>query len=201
MSLTPQQEIFAAAVASGLSKSDAYCKGYNTARMSRKTVNEAASRLARDSKVTARIAELRAPAVVAAEETTTVDLQRLLFEDARIAFVDIRKAFDENGQLKDIHALDADTAAAVASVEVVALFGQGKDGVGQIGYTKKLKFWPKGDAIDRLRRTLGGYEKDNGQKADALANIPREVLKLLEQRLLGLAKPIVGGRAAGRGKG
>ena len=70
MSLTPQQEAFAQAVASGLSQSDAYRKAYKVKPTTRLETSQAnASRLMADSKVSARVAELRAPVAAKAQIT------------------------------------------------------------------------------------------------------------------------------------
>lgn len=76
--LTPKQEAFAQAVASGKSQSDAYRAAY-TVRESTKpeTVNQAASRLMADSNVSARVEELRQPVVEAAQITLKSHLERL----------------------------------------------------------------------------------------------------------------------------
>ena len=58
--LTPQQEAFARAVASGKSLSDAYRDAYHSDRMKPATINRRASELMAHGKVTARVAELRA---------------------------------------------------------------------------------------------------------------------------------------------
>ena len=57
--LTAKQEQFAQNIIKGMSQADAYRSAYNTSRMTDKTIHENASRLANDSKVSARIAELR----------------------------------------------------------------------------------------------------------------------------------------------
>jgi phage terminase small subunit len=199
MSLTSKQEEFAQAVAHGTNGSDAYRQVFGQRRSSDKTINEQASRLMR--KVHARVAELRAPALLEAEHTILVDLKRTIFESARVGFSDIRKLFGSGGRLLDPHEWDDDTAAAVASVERVALFGKGKDGLGQIGYTTKVKLWNKGDALDKLMKNLGGYKRDNEQKKDVLADLPFEKLQALErflsarveQRTLALGSPARGG--------
>lgn len=76
--LTPKQEAFAQAVASGKSQSDAYRAAY-TVRESTKpeTVQQQASRLMADRKVAARVEELRKPVVEAAQITLASHLQRL----------------------------------------------------------------------------------------------------------------------------
>jgi phage terminase small subunit len=57
--LTAKQEQFAQNIIKGMTQADAYRSAYNTNRMADKTIHENASRLANDSKVKARINELR----------------------------------------------------------------------------------------------------------------------------------------------
>lgn len=57
--LTAKQELFVNKIIEGMSQADAYRAAYSTKNMNDKTIHEAASRLASDSKVTARLAELR----------------------------------------------------------------------------------------------------------------------------------------------
>lgn len=82
--LTAKQEAFALAVFKGSNASNAYRGAYAPKRMSDKTINEAASRLLKNSKVAARIAELRAPGVEAAQLTD----ERTLRELASIAYAE-----------------------------------------------------------------------------------------------------------------
>jgi phage terminase small subunit len=57
--LTPKQEQFAQSIVAGMSQADAYRSAYSTKRMADKTIWENASRLMADSKVKARVQELR----------------------------------------------------------------------------------------------------------------------------------------------
>ena len=71
--LTPKQEKFAQAVVlDEMNYTDAYRSVYDVSRMTDKTVNEKASRLASDDKVRARMQELRAslatPKIMSAQE-------------------------------------------------------------------------------------------------------------------------------------
>lgn len=70
--LTPKQEQFAQSIVSGMSQADAYRSAYSTKRMADKTIWENASRLMADSKVKARVQELRdkiaTEAVMSAQE-------------------------------------------------------------------------------------------------------------------------------------
>lgn len=57
--LTPKQEVFARKVVEGMTQADAYRAAYSCKRMTDKTIWENASRLMADSKVQARVKELR----------------------------------------------------------------------------------------------------------------------------------------------
>ena len=57
--LTEKQEVFVQNLIKGMSQADAYRSSYSTKNMSDKTIHEAASRLVSDSKVSARLSELR----------------------------------------------------------------------------------------------------------------------------------------------
>lgn len=59
MTLTPKQEKFAQAVASGMTQADAYRHAYNAENMADSTIHEEASRTANDRKVSARIKALQ----------------------------------------------------------------------------------------------------------------------------------------------
>ena len=57
--LTPKQELFVQNIIQGMSQADAYRSAYSSKNMSDKTIHEAASRLMADSKISARVEELR----------------------------------------------------------------------------------------------------------------------------------------------
>lgn len=60
-----------------------------------------------------RIAQLRERMLKAAD----ISAQRVMLELARVGFADIRGIYNEDGSLKPVHELDADTAATVAGME------------------------------------------------------------------------------------
>lgn len=70
--LTAKQEKFVQCIIEGMSQADAYRSAYSAKRMSDKTIHEAASRLLKDSKIAARLTELRdkmmTPAIMTAQE-------------------------------------------------------------------------------------------------------------------------------------
>ena len=72
MSLIPKQEKFIQNIVSGMSQREAYKNSYNAENMENKTIDEAASRLFKDSKINARyqelIEELQDKAIMTAKE-------------------------------------------------------------------------------------------------------------------------------------
>lgn len=86
---------------------------------------------------------------------------RILTEAAAIAFSDPRKLFNEDGTLKAIHELDADTAAALSTLEVEERFeGSGEDRK-RVGSLHKVKRWDKHKALE----LLGRYRRMWGDEA------------------------------------
>ena len=113
----------------------------------------------------------------AASERTAITKDMVLKELARVAFVDPRKLFDEEGRPKDIRFLDSDTAAALSSVDIYEEFDYDGDEKELSGYTKKYKWADKLRALEMLGKHLGMFTDkvhvegtvDTG--SDKLANI------------------------------
>lgn len=117
------------------------------------------SQLLKDPRVLAEVSKRRTEIVAALELST----ERTIKEVSRLAFCDPRKLVHEDGRLKQLHELDDDTAAAIASVEV------DKDG------GIKYKFWDKNSAIEKAAKVQGLYQKDNEQKVEGIADAIRRV--------------------------
>lgn len=151
--LTPKQEAFCLRYLETGNASDAYRHAYDAEKMKPESVHRKAFELLQNVKIAARLAELKALQL----KRHNVTIDRVLTEYARLAFLDIRKAFDEAGNLKPIHELDDATAAAIASLEVDDLF----DGAGQdrrhVGVTRKIKLTDKKGALDSLGKYLGMF--------------------------------------------
>lgn len=164
MALTLQQQKFAreylkdrnatnAAVRAGYSKKTAYAQG---------------SRLLK----TVEIQQLVQQAGEKTLKKLDVTVERVLQERARLAFYNPQNFFDAKGELKPIHQLDEDTAAALAGMDVVEMAGGavigGKDGIKHVPlHTKKLKFADKNASLMALEKHLGMY-KDSGEGAGIL---------------------------------
>ena len=87
MALTQKQENFCLAYIETGNASEAYRRAYNAQRMKPETINRAAKELIDNSKITARIEELRGPVVEAAGITLARHLEELarLRDEARAA--------------------------------------------------------------------------------------------------------------------
>lgn len=155
--LTPQQEKFALEVAKGKSLAESYRVAYpKSKKWLETTLHPEASRLMARPKVSARVAALQQKS----EDIAVVSREKLLREIARLAFADPRRLLTASGEMKPMHELDDDMAAAISSVEV--------DEYGKLKY----KLWDKGAAQEKLAKHLGLYEKDNAQqKAQVVATV------------------------------
>lgn len=83
MKLTAKQEAFCLAYIETNNASEAYRQAYSSSKMKPESVNESASRLLADVKITARVAELRKP--IMQRHNVTVDSLVLELEEARQA--------------------------------------------------------------------------------------------------------------------
>lgn len=72
--------------------------------------------------------------------------ESILRELRRLGLSDIRKLYDDNGNLKPPHDWPTEMAAAVAGVETIV------DSEGDV--TKKVKLWPKDKSLELLGKNL-----------------------------------------------
>jgi len=108
--LTPKQEKFVQNIIQGMSQADAYRSAYSTKNMSDKTIHEAASRLVADSKVSARLGELRGQLT---KQTIMTAQERLEWLTERIADEEV----DINAKLKAIDIMNKMQGEYVQKVE------------------------------------------------------------------------------------
>lgn len=158
-----RHEAFAQSLAKGKTADEAYVlAGYKANRGN-------ATRLKANESVGKRVSELTERAADRAE----IDIARTLKELVRLGTSDVRRFFDENGNLLPVHALDDDTAAAIASVEVVTktipggaqeeLEGQPQGGAlkrnrgAEVEYIHKIRLWDKNSALEKIAKHLGMF--------------------------------------------
>jgi phage terminase small subunit len=171
MALKPKRERFCLEYLKDLNATQAAIRaGYTKAN-----AKQVGSELLSFLDVTARVEELKA----AQFKRLQMSADEVLVELARIGRSDPRKLFDADGNLRPIHTLDDETAAALAGVDVVEVRSkikkvkdpdEGDDCLtNTVEATKKIKLWDKPRALDILARHHGLLEKDNEQAGAAVA--------------------------------
>lgn len=105
-----------------------------------------ASRLLKFPAVQERIRSLMAERAKRVE----INADQVLRELARIGFSDIRALFKDDGAMKDPKDWPKSLARAIASIEVDEILVEGR----LVGYTKKVKFWPKVQALELIGRHI-----------------------------------------------
>ena len=113
-----------------------------------------------------------------------VSVERVVEEVCRVVLTDIRAAFDENGNLLDIHSLPDDIARSISRIEVFEEYRGKGDERESIGQTKKLQFWNKLDAIEKLAKIKGWYAPEKH------VHDVNPLVKLM-QEVSGAALPVV----------
>lgn len=98
------------------------------------------------------------------EKRTEVTQDMVIKELAKIAFLDIRKLYKENGQLKNVTDIDNDTAGAISSLETLEEYDGYGDDKEKIGDTQKVKLLDKTKALELLGRHLGMFDVNVNMK-------------------------------------
>ena len=151
--LTPKQERFVAEYLVDLNAAQAAIRaGY-----SHKTAKEQGARLLTNAHIQRAGHERRKEH----QANTGLTVERVLTEAMRLAFFDIRKLTDAEGNPIPINQLDDDTAAAIQGLELATERSRGEDPVETV--VRKYKVADKNAAIERLFKHLGLFEKDNKQ--------------------------------------
>lgn len=102
------------------------------------------------------------------EKRTEVTQDMVIKELAKIAFLDIRKLYTENGQLKNVADIDDDTAGAISSLETLEEYDGYGDDREKIGDTQKVKLLDKTKALELLGRHLGMFNDVNVNMKNAI---------------------------------
>lgn len=83
-------------------------------------------------------------------EREALTAERVLEEMRRLAFSDIRCLFDEKGQLRPLHELTAEQAAAIGGAETVQRNLTAGDG--SVDTIHKIKMWDKPKSLEMLAK-------------------------------------------------
>jgi phage terminase small subunit len=137
MAATQQKSIRRAKFIAGVLAGKSYARAYLDAGFQCKPEHApmAGYRLARKPAVAKEIREAREQAM----SEMSITAERVLSELAAIAFCDVRKLFHEDGQLKDLSELDAESVAAIAKFEVTESRDQSGNRITRVHFHDKLK--------------------------------------------------------------
>ena len=86
-------------------------------------------------------------------EKAEITSEMVIAEIGKLAFADIRKVFNEHGQLLPIHELPDEIAASVSSIEVVTSRVPGGEPA-EVEHTAKIKFWDKRGSLELLGKHM-----------------------------------------------
>jgi phage terminase small subunit len=111
----------------------------------------------------------------------TVTKDRVLDEEAKLAFVDVRKMFDVDGEFLPPQYWPEEIARAVNGLDVIKRFDPvaGRDVV-----TYKIKLNDKGRALDRIEKILGMHKM--GDLGDDTTNLFRSFLESIDGKSRGV---------------
>lgn len=171
--MTDAQKRFCDEYLIDLNATRAYKVAYSRCKKD-ETANVNGSKLLRNAKVQEYISEK----MKEREKRTEITQDMVIKELAKIAFLDIRKLYTENGQLKNIADMDSETAGAISSLETLEEYEGYGDDREKIGDTQKVKLLDKTKALELLGRHLGIFNdkidvnvKEKEEKKNAISDI------------------------------
>lgn len=135
-------------------------KAATRAGYSEKSAKNTAAKLMAKSTIREAIAKTK----MTAAERCGISLDRVLLEYKRLAFYDPKRMYDDEGNLKSVHDIDDDTAAAIAGISNEELFEGRGENRKHVGTLKHVRIFEKKAALTDLMKHLGGFEKDNAQR-------------------------------------
>lgn len=157
--LTPKQAKFATLYVKLGNATEAYKKVYSTANQKPETINRNAKTMLDNSKISARIAEIRSKI----EQTDLYTLERIIGAFGQIAFADITDVFDFDneknkiflkGGAKQLSELPRSITGCIQSLK------QTRDGI-------EVKLYAKDNALAQIARIKGYFAPDRVITAEA----------------------------------
>lgn len=156
--ITPNQKLFCLEWLKDRNGTRAYLAAYKGCK------TEAAARVNASKLLTkANIKSFLAKRLKKHEKQLDITVDRLKREEGRIAFSDVTALFDGKTTIAPAD-LPKDVRRAISGIKVHETeTGEGENKT--VKRTYEYKFWNKGQALERLERHLGMFERDNAQKA------------------------------------
>lgn len=152
--------------------SDALREAYDCRNMKPETVNRKAFAIFNKDKIRARIKLLQDEI----QKRNEMTIDKLVTALGDMVMFDIADLYNENGALKKVHEMPLAARRMILQLDSDDILMNQT----LVGYTKRVKLVNKLDAIEKLMKHLGGYERDNKQKSPVVQINPS---KTDEQRL------------------
>jgi len=143
---------------------DCYFQAFKPKNAKRKTINERASRLLANSKVQARIKNLRDDVA----DKSCMSVAELLKIAADMARCKLSDFYNDDGNIKPPSEWTDEMKTAAASLKTFEEYEGRGDARELTGHVRELKLWDKNDAVDRLFKYHGLFEKDREQLGKAI---------------------------------
>ena len=155
--LTPLQERFCNEYVIDLNATQALIRAGSKA----KYPEAIAFRMVKKSQVQRRITALKAVGA----KRAGVDQDKVVGAFAEVGFLDPGEMLDDQDNLLPIRQMPLAVRRAIAGFDVEEIYaGRGEERE-KIGRVKKIRLCNKNDALDKLAKWLGLFEKDNKQRA------------------------------------
>lgn len=151
--MTDAQKRFCDEYLIDLNATRAYKVAYSRCKKD-ETANVNGSKLLRNTKVQKYVSEK----MKEREKRTEVTQDMVIKELSRIAFLDIRKLYNDSGGLKNIQDIDDETVKAISSLETLEEYEGCGDDREKIGDTQKVKLLDKVKALELLGKHLGMFK-------------------------------------------
>lgn len=159
--LNKQEEHFVLYFFEGYSQIDAYRKAFPKSKNWKDTtVSPKASSLLKSDKIKARLGELRE----SVQEATQITAERVLRELELIGFQNPQNLF-KGSSLTEISDLDESAARTIAEISVKKVKAKIGDETVNVAEIVNVKTYNKLDALEKIAKHLGLYEKDNKQRS------------------------------------
>ena len=135
----------------------------------------AAESLLAQGSIVQAIEEGRAAVRAVLVERTGIDLAEVVEILAKMARFDLADLYYPDGRCKPIHEIPAEARLCIEGVKTTELFaGRGEERE-HIGAETEFKITKRTVTLDMLMRHLGGFEADNRQTIEPLAELLREL--------------------------
>lgn len=158
--LTDKQEAYCQHYVICGNQSAAYRIAYDAESMNANVVAVEACRLHASPNISLRIKELQHEAW----ERNKITIDELIQTLAGMVRFDIADLYDEDGKLLPLRQMPLQARQMISQLDTDELYEYIDGQKEVIGQTKKVRTIAKLDAVEKLMKHLGAYEKDNFQK-------------------------------------